>query len=135
MAHSLSIGASDDGVHPSRRRSAPPQDDGFPAAILGPPSSRGAPSGASRRTLLRSCSQLLSSLIQGVDAEIVDRDTPVDAFFIGRIVAGRLVVRAAIVPDDDVALFPDMVVFGLGRHHRSAKLGDDIVTFRALDAD
>jgi hypothetical protein len=45
---------------------------------------------------------------------IVDRDAPVDAVLLGRVVAGGAVIRAAIVPDHDVALFPDVMVLGVG---------------------
>src|SRR2546427_432320 len=41
---------------------------------------------------------------------LLDRDAPVDAVFLGWIVARRLVVRAAVVPDDDVALAPLVAV-------------------------
>src|SRR3954466_15090377 len=48
----------------------------------------------------------LPRFVERLDAEIVDRDAPVDAVFLGRVVAGRLVVRAAIVPDHDVGPAP-----------------------------
>ena len=36
----------------------------------------------------------------------LDRDAPVDTIFLGRVVARRLMIRAAIVPDDDISLAP-----------------------------
>jgi len=45
---------------------------------------------------------------------LLDRDAPVDAVFLGRVVARRLVIRAAVVPDDDVALAPLVAVLAAG---------------------
>src|SRR5437879_4227953 len=48
---------------------------------------------------------------------LLDRDAPVDAVLLGRIVARRPVVRAAVVPDDDVARAPPVAVLALGLDH------------------
>src|SRR5713101_3088611 len=68
---------------------------------------------------------------------LLDRDTPVDAVFLGRIVARRLVVRAAVVPDHDVALSPRVTVRGIGPDHAVGQLFDDLVAlalFETFDA-
>src|SRR5256712_6976305 len=39
-------------------------------------------------------------------AALLDRDAPVDTFLLGRVVARGFVVRAAVIPDDDVAFAP-----------------------------
>src|SRR5437762_9491517 len=48
---------------------------------------------------------------------IVDRDPPVYAVLLWRVVAGGFVIRASVVPDDDVALAPFVAVFGIGLDH------------------
>src|SRR5262249_16616109 len=55
---------------------------------------------------------------------LLDRHAPVYAVFVRRIVACRLVVRAAVVPDDDVALAPFVGVRGLGLDHVASQLLD-----------
>ena len=40
-----------------------------------------------------------------------------DAVFLGRVVAGGFVIRAAVVPDDDVPLAPFVAVFRIGLDH------------------
>src|SRR5215469_1188033 len=57
------------------------------------------------------------------------------AILFRRVVAGGLVVRAAIVPDHDIAFAPDVVVFGVWRDHALLQFGDQRVAFLILDAD
>src|SRR5262249_45992443 len=52
----------------------------------------------------------------------LDRDTPVDAVLLWRVVAGGLVVRAAVVPDHDVALAPRVAILGVGLDHPARQL-------------
>ena len=69
--------------------------------------------------------------------EFVDRHPPVDAVLLGRIVAGGQVVRAAVVPDDDVADAPLVAVLGVRLDHALGELVDDRVALgwlQALDA-
>src|SRR5437899_1575450 len=63
------------------------------------------------------------------------RAPPVDAVFFGRVVAGRPMIGAAIVPDHDVALAPDMMVFGVGHDHALLQCGDQRVALLIVDAD
>src|SRR5258708_27498945 len=79
--------------------------------------------------------QPLLRCFRDFDAEIVDRDAPVDAVFLGRVVTGGAVIGAAIVPDHDVALFPFVMVLGIGRDHPFFQFGDQLVSLRALNAD
>src|SRR5205823_6940972 len=79
-------------------------------------SARGEAGGASRRTHGVNAT-LLRGLVERLDPEIVDRDPPVDAVLLGRIVAGGAVIGTAIVPDHDVALFPFVMVLGVGCDH------------------
>src|SRR5258705_1202743 len=65
---------------------------------------------------------------------LFDRHAPVDAVFLGRIVAGRLVVGAAIVPDDDVSLAPAVAVLALGLDHKPGQLVDQRVALLLLEA-
>src|SRR5436853_2693943 len=58
-----------------------------------------------------------------------------DAVLLGRIVAGGAVIGAAIVPDHDVALFPFVMVLGVGGDHALLQFGDQRVALFALDAD
>ena len=58
-----------------------------------------------------------------------------DAVLLGRVVAGRPVIGAAVVPDHDVALFPFVMVLGVGLDHRFGQFGDQFVALAALDAD
>src|SRR5262245_18676503 len=58
-----------------------------------------------------------------------DRYAPMDAVFLGRVVAGCLVVRAAVVPDHDIALAPFVRVVGPGLHHVGPQLGDEAFAF------
>src|SRR6266571_3913639 len=64
---------------------------------------------------------------------LLDRDAPVDAVFLGRIVARSLVVRAAVVPDHDVALSPRVAVGGLGPDHAVGQLFNDLVALALLE--
>src|SRR5437667_4004472 len=73
--------------------------------------------------------------LERLDPIVIDRDAPMDAIFLGRVVAGRPMIRAAIVPDHDVALAPDMMVFGVGHDHALFQLGDQRVAFLISDAD
>src|SRR5204862_1824968 len=63
---------------------------------------------------------------------LLDRDAPVDAVFLGWIVARRLVVRAAVVPDDDVALAPAVAVLALRLDHAVGQLVDKSVSIVGL---
>src|SRR5438477_441633 len=65
---------------------------------------------------------------------LLDRDAPVDAVFLGWIVARRLVVRAAVVPDDDVALAPLVAVLAAGLDHVAGQLVDQLVALPRLHA-
>src|SRR6516162_60924 len=55
--------------------------------------------------------------LKSLDPIVVDRDTPMYAIFLWRIVAGGLVVRASVVPDNDVAVAPDVMVLGVRDDH------------------
>ena len=79
-------------------------------------------------------SPLIRSL-EGLDPIVVDRDAPMYAVFLRRVVAGGLVVRATVVPDYDIALAPDVMVLGVGYHHAFAQLCDQLVAFLVLDPD
>src|SRR3989442_14234523 len=62
-----------------------------------------------------SCSSVSMRATTVIDAfpsrrALLDRHAPVDAVFLGRIVARRLVIGAAVVPDDDVTLAPFVAV-------------------------
>src|ERR1700730_3136208 len=68
---------------------------------------------------------------------LLDRDAPVDAVFLGRVIARRLVIRAAVVPDDDVALAPLVAILAPGLDHVVRQLVDQLVALprvHALDA-
>ena len=59
-----------------------------------------------------------------------------DAFFLRGIVAGRLVIRAAIVPDHDVADLPLVGVLGAMRRHAAGEFLDEgiaVIRAHALD--
>ncbi|MBV9199071.1 MAG: SDR family oxidoreductase, partial [Alphaproteobacteria bacterium] len=71
----------------------------------------------------------------GFDAVIVDRDPPVDAVFLGRVVAGRPVIGAAVIPDHDIPLAPFMAVFGARLDHVSFELGNQRIAFLPVVAD
>src|SRR5207253_10260778 len=73
--------------------------------------------------------------LERLDPIVIDRDAPMDAVFLGRVVAGRPMIRAAVVPDHDVALMPDVMVFGVGHNHALFQLGDQRVAFLIVDAD
>src|SRR2546426_4808765 len=65
---------------------------------------------------------------------LLDRDAPVDAVFLGRVVARRLVIRAAVVPDDDIALAPLVAVLTAGLDHVAGQLLDQLVALPHVDA-
>src|SRR5262245_43683660 len=65
---------------------------------------------------------------------LLDRHAPVDAVFLRWIVPGGAMVRAPVVPDDDVALLPLVPVFAAGLDHVARQLFDQLVSFGALDA-
>src|SRR5204862_4584000 len=65
---------------------------------------------------------------------LLDRDAPVDAVFLGWIVARRLVVRAAIVPDDDVAFAPAVTVLPVGSDHARGELLDERIALGRREA-
>src|SRR5271157_162678 len=92
-----------------------------------------APSPAANGTT----SMLIASLRgrQGFDAVIVDRNPPMDAVLLRRIVAGRLVIGTPVIPDDDVALAPFVPVFGPGLDHVALELGDQRIALAAVGAD
>src|SRR5690348_9326992 len=56
-----------------------------------------------------------------------------DPIFRGRVVARRLVIRAAIVPDDDVALAPPVAVLAVGLDHVPGQLLDQRVALPLLE--
>src|SRR5262245_66197826 len=58
---------------------------------------------------------------------LLNGHAPMDAVFFGWIVAGRLVVRATIVPDDDIALAPLVAVRGVRLDHVASKPPDQRV--------
>src|SRR5207249_11941454 len=65
---------------------------------------------------------------------LLDRDPPVDAVLFRRVIARRPVVRAAVVPDDDVALAPLVAVLGVGLDHAFRQLRDDRVALLLVHA-
>src|SRR5204863_8095062 len=65
---------------------------------------------------------------------LLDRHAPVDALFLRWIVARRLVIRAAVVPDDDVALPPAVTVFALRLDHALRQLVDHRVALVLVDS-
>src|SRR5262245_61507649 len=84
----------------------------------------------------RSCVRLAERARRGSEA-LFDRHPPVDAVFLGRVIARRLVVRAAVVPDDDVALAPVVPVLRVRLDHALRQLVDDrvaLVRLQTLDA-
>ena len=69
---------------------------------------------------------------------ILDRNAPVDALFFRRVIARRIVVRAAIVPDDDIASAPLVAVLVGRLRHESCHLVDDgraLGFFKTFDAE
>src|SRR5438270_13325277 len=77
---------------------------------------RHPPQHSCSRCLRRSDEPLLRRLT-GLDTVIVDRDPPVYAVLFRRVVAGGFVIRAGIVPDDDVLLAPFVAVFSIWLDH------------------
>src|SRR5437763_13612467 len=73
------------------------------------------------------------TFLVGRGGMLVDRDAPVDSIFFGRVVAGGLVVRAPVVPDDDVALAPSVTVLALGLDHVPGQLLDQRVALPLLE--
>src|SRR5258706_16378861 len=65
---------------------------------------------------------------------VVDRNGPVDAVFPRRIVARSLVVRAPVVPDDDIALLPLVAILVGWLHHEGGHLVDDRVALGGVQA-
>src|SRR5688500_6310171 len=65
---------------------------------------------------------------------ILDGNAPVDAVFLRRIVSGGRVIRAAIVPDDDVALLPFVAVLAGRLHHHRAELFEDCIGLGVVEA-
>ena len=57
-----------------------------------------------------------------------------DAVLVGRVVAGGLVVGAAVVPDDDVADPPFVAVFAVRLDHRGGQFVDQRITFGRFGA-
>src|SRR4051812_20776440 len=68
------------------------------------------------------------------EASTLDRDAPVNAVFFGRVIACRLVVRAAVVPDHDVAFAPLMTVLRRRVGHERSQFVDDRVALSGVDA-
>src|SRR5678816_4428235 len=64
---------------------------------------------------------------------ILDRDAPVAAVFLRRVVAGRLVIRAAVVPDDDVPVAPPVTVLGVGLDHAVGQLLDQRIALALVE--
>src|SRR5262249_59102098 len=64
---------------------------------------------------------------------LLDRHAPVDAVLLGGIGARGLVIRAAVVPDHDVALTPLMAVLPRGLDHVAGELVDERVALRRLE--
>ena len=58
-----------------------------------------------------------------------------NAVFLRRVIAGGLMIRAPVVPDDDVSLSPDVVVFGIGGDHPFLQFRDQLVTLTLFDPD
>src|SRR5690242_462229 len=58
-----------------------------------------------------------------------------DAVLLGRIVAGGAVIGATVVPNDDVAFAPDVMVFGVGLDHVAFEIGNQLIAFSTLGAD
>src|SRR5262249_56719093 len=54
--------------------------------------------------------------------------------FLGRVVPRRLVVRAAVVPDHDIAAAPAVAVLTLGLDHPLGQLLDQVVALRLLQS-
>src|SRR6185369_11513441 len=65
---------------------------------------------------------------------LFDRHAPVDAILLGRVITSRLVIRAAIVPDDDVARAPAVAILTLGLDHEPGQLVDQRVALLFLEA-
>src|SRR4029453_7512166 len=65
---------------------------------------------------------------------LLDRHAPVDAILLGRVITGRLVIGAAIVPDDDVARAPAVAILTLGLDHEPGQLVDQRVALFLLEA-
>src|SRR5262245_13351911 len=65
---------------------------------------------------------------------LLDRHAPVDPVLLGRVIARRLVVRAAVVPDHDVALRPPMAILAARLDHVPLQLVDQRVTLRLLES-
>src|SRR5262245_23800542 len=64
---------------------------------------------------------------------LLDRHAPVDAVLFGRVVARRAVIRAAVVPDDDVALAPAVPILGARLDHVAGQLLDERVALRLVE--
>src|ERR1035438_4406889 len=70
--------------------------------------------------------------------EFLNRDAPMDAILLRRIIARRAVVGTAVVPDHDVADPPLVPVLPLRLHHVGFKFVDQVIafgSFRALDRE
>src|SRR2546422_10383327 len=86
-----------------------------------------------------SCSSVSMRATTVIDAlpsrrALLDRHAPVDAVFLGRIVACRLVIGAAVVPDDDVTLAPCVAVATVGLDHVAGQLLDQRVALLVVEA-
>src|SRR2546426_375472 len=86
-----------------------------------------------------SCSSVSMRATTVIDAfpsrrALLDRHAPVDAVFLGRIVARRLVIGAAVVPDDDVTLAPFVAVATVGLDHVAGQLLDQRVALLVVEA-
>ena len=57
-----------------------------------------------------------------------------DAIFLGRVVARRLVIRAAIVPDDDISLAPLVAILAGRLNHVGSHLLDDRIALLLLES-
>src|SRR5579863_3792728 len=90
-----------------------------------------APSPAANGETVTAIARLLRRRAGG-RGEFLDRHPPVDAVLLGRVVARRLVVGAAVVPDDDVALPPLVAVLPLGLDHVAGELLEQRIAFLRL---
>src|SRR5262245_38951636 len=66
-------------------------------------------------------------------SSVFDRHAPVDTVLFGWVVARRLVIAAAVVPDDDVARVPLVAIRAVGLDHVAGQLFDQRVALLLLE--
>src|SRR5215216_4831982 len=66
---------------------------------------------------------------------VFDRDAPMYTVFFRRIIARRLVIRATVVPDDDVALAPVVTILTRRLDHVGVHLLDDRIALGGIDSE